>query len=607
MHILINNKEVALKKNSSFEYISENRLFGDADDYTLSITLPLKDCQQNIDIFGLIFRTDVDVAELVYDCEIRDKNFQKFGCLTIIEVTETDIKCQFLSGRSRSNFDKTFDDIYVNELELGSPATTNPNNITPSAAWAGLIGGKEAVALPWVNQKSRRIQNCAKWNDSLSKYEWHNIYGLSWQPYLIVITKRILDACEYTYDLTSWEENENWKYIIICNSLPSAWEAPNYASALPHWTVQEYFQKLELFLNCEFDFDHRAKHVSFQFTDDILKNKDAIVLSKVVDEHTSTMKADDKKCDYREFKNIIYKDYDSDMWKFYSCDWFLKTMRDSDACVEYPNMTELLNNNRNLATWDGYNQRGSRRNLILHAQDIDEYFVCRAVSSVENGTSASGKQMYIYKCVLQQINAFGGRIVDDSEDAEEEEIEFVPASIDYSDDEFGHCLYLGFSGYDEDESATSQEQRIHGFDEPTDTKHFAQTSMVKSLEIGESDKTAQYYDKIYVAWWDGALDNDHMPPHPRVEDLWISDDWTHYRYEHFSLRINSQLAERRRQVHKIDPYRKTQFKFLADDMPDVRAMFLINGKRYVCEKITATFTENGMSQYMKGEFWPIID
>jgi len=53
--------------------------------------------------------------------------------------------------------------------------------------------------------------------------------------------------------------------------------------------------------------------------------------------------------------------------------------------------------------------------------------------------------------------------------------------------------------------------------------------------------------------------------------------------------------------------RKTTFKFLSDTVPDVRALFLIRGKRYLCEKLTATFTENGMSQLIKGIFWPIAD
>jgi hypothetical protein len=35
---------------------SENRIFTDADDYSMEIELPLADCPQNLDIFGMIPR-----------------------------------------------------------------------------------------------------------------------------------------------------------------------------------------------------------------------------------------------------------------------------------------------------------------------------------------------------------------------------------------------------------------------------------------------------------------------------------------------------------------------------------------------------------------------
>ena len=59
MEIIINGQQAYLKKNTSFEYISENPLFTGSDSYTLTITFPLKDCPQNIRIFGHLHRQDV--------------------------------------------------------------------------------------------------------------------------------------------------------------------------------------------------------------------------------------------------------------------------------------------------------------------------------------------------------------------------------------------------------------------------------------------------------------------------------------------------------------------------------------------------------------------
>ena len=45
---------------------SENRIFTDADDYSMEIELPLADCPQNLDIFGMITRKDVDTGDIFF-------------------------------------------------------------------------------------------------------------------------------------------------------------------------------------------------------------------------------------------------------------------------------------------------------------------------------------------------------------------------------------------------------------------------------------------------------------------------------------------------------------------------------------------------------------
>lgn len=172
MQIYINNKLAALKQGTSFEYVSENRLFSGSNGYTLTITFSLKDCPQNQQIFGHINRADVSAGMVVFDCEIRDKSFYKFGCITITEINEAEVKTQFLNGRSELNFDSSFGKVYINELDLGKPATTSPSGVVPAHAWWYVDWSTEAVALPWVNDASGNIQNCATYNGT--SYVWHS-------------------------------------------------------------------------------------------------------------------------------------------------------------------------------------------------------------------------------------------------------------------------------------------------------------------------------------------------------------------------------------------------------------------------------------------------
>ena len=96
------------------------------------------------------------------------------------------------------------------------------------------------MALPWVNDYSGNIQNKAEHivDDAVqnrSHFEWsEDTTGLSWQPYLLYITKKICEAVGYTADFSKWEEVEEYKYLLICNTLPHAWYMPAFANDLPH-------------------------------------------------------------------------------------------------------------------------------------------------------------------------------------------------------------------------------------------------------------------------------------------------------------------------------------------------------------------------------------
>ena len=155
----------SLKENTSFEFVEENRLFSGSDGYSLTITFPLRGCSQNIAIFGNINRADVAANKAVFDCSIRDGSFVKHGSIVITEINETEVKTQFLEGRSEANFDSDLDKIYINELDLGAPEYLSASQISPSFAWDNGSRNLSCVALPWVNNESGNIQNCPKYEN----------------------------------------------------------------------------------------------------------------------------------------------------------------------------------------------------------------------------------------------------------------------------------------------------------------------------------------------------------------------------------------------------------------------------------------------------------
>ncbi len=117
---------------------------------------------------------------------------------------------------------------------------------------------------------------------------------------------------------------------------------------------------------------------------------------------------EDARCEYAEAKNLVYKECDHAVWKYYSCDWFIKAWK--DRAVVYESMRELLAANKGWRTWDGQHHRNSQIDRLLYAKDADAYFVIRAVS--RTAYFDRFRLRFTYKCVLQPVNLFGGRIVD---------------------------------------------------------------------------------------------------------------------------------------------------------------------------------------------------
>lgn len=88
----------------------------------------------------------------------------------------------------------------------------------------------------------------------------------------------------------------------------------------------------------------------------------------------------------------------------------------------------------------------------------------------------------------------------------------------------------------------------------------------------------------------------------------VSQDWVSLSRLGLSMRITgNQTDTLQSELPQIDPTQKFKFSWIDSTIPNPRAIFNIRGKRYLCEKITATFTESGMSQLLKGEFYPLLE
>ena len=614
MNIYVDGKPAALKKGFSFDYTAENRLFLGRDGYTLNITFPLRDCSQNVEIFGYIHRSEVPLRKTNFDCIIQDGEVSLHGLLCVTKISDVEVECQFAEGRCAQVAADPFEDVYVNELDLGAPEIIDPSQITPDKAWKNITFGAEAVALPWVNEASPTAPNNWVNRDASGNYIWDNdTRGLSWQPYLIILAKRICEAVGYSYDFSEWESS-SYRFLIVCNSLPASWNAPGYSRALPAWTVTEFFEKLELFMMCEFEFDHIEHSVRMRFSESALAAVAPVQIEQVVDSYDVAVSQDaGSGCDYIAAKRLAYKECSHSMWPYYSCDWFLQRQPDIRS---YNTLSELLSKNKCRVSYhDGYTSwewgenwseqdiwgRKMQHNAVgsvLYAADVDTYFVFRSIGAVDLGKTPAGRRVYGQKYVLQPINVFGSG-VPENDSVPSEDIEFVPPCVMDTfisfDDDRGPMMFLSPGSFAEAEDTVRSE--------PDEIK---QPRMAELLERGDKDNGAAYYDVVFVAYWDGQWQPGAKSPHPIIDTVAVEQDWSMYRTSKYSMRLagsSSPICP----LPQIDPRRKYKFSWLGRNIPNPRAIFFIHGRRYLCEKITATFTENGMSQLLKGEFYPLAD
>ena len=664
MEITINGQQAYLKKNTSFEYISENPLFTGSDSYTLTITFPLKDCPQNIRIFGHLHRQDVEKNKVVFDCDIRDKTFFKSGSIIVTQISETEVKTQFLEGRSEQNFDDTFDDVYLNQLHLGYPDAEErkPSTHDTYYAWRTGYPARNWVALPWVNNTSGKMQNAVQ-KDEHGMLQWVNNRNsvLTYQPFLLYILNKICEEMGYT---GHFEEihNSQFRYLLICNTLPSTWGAWNFAIALPHWSLTEFFEELEKLMHGEFSINHKAKTITFEFSHKMAYRTKDVHIKKVVNKYQVEVSRENKS-DYLGATNLAYADNDNRFWPYQSCQWYIDEHK-KDVHV-YEKLTDLLayarehkqcgvetNESGRGGTTTAYT-RGYPANSdaqgLFYAKDVDTYFIfwcykSEFYKSFHIYTTDSDYNYYIYTNRLMPVNQFGRRTV--GKDADDVEINIVPAWIDYTDDDLGPCLFLECGemgsaeswleetdengntsgGFNPDSSGGSfggggRRVRSSGSsfgrgaaDDDTDYNSgaLAQTNAGRAIAKGEQGKNDAYFDKLYVGFWSGRVygTQDRLP-HPMVDKIEVNDDFT-VTYSTHSLRINQEQEKDKdgiplKYTFDIDNKKKYTFSFLADEIPDPRAIFYIEGSKYVCEKITATFHEgSGKSQLLKGVFYKLI-
>ena len=210
-------------------------------------------------------------------------------------------------------------------------------------------------------------------------------------------------------------------------------------------------------LDGEFTINHKAKTVSFAFLHNIMANTQPVRIERVVNKYTVEV-AQENKSEYKGATNLMYAENDSRMWPFHSCQWYVE--EHSSEAENYVALDDLLDfaetlkecgvetrtsGRRTITSYSRGYPSGSDGHKLFYAEDVDTYFIMYCYKATFNKTfhlysTDEDYNYYIYTNRLMAVNEFGKRLVD--KEAEDVEINIVPAWIDDTEESLGQCLFL---------------------------------------------------------------------------------------------------------------------------------------------------------------------
>ena len=589
MNIIIDGKKAVVKENFSLEYNEENPLFTESEGYTLSISLPLSGCKENLAIFGHLDRKDIDTRKSVFSCHIDSSSFVRSGVFVVVEIQSEELKGQFLSGISVKNYTNKFsklNDIYVDELKLGeiSSIYKAPENIVIFSDYT--TDGAKAIFLPWREDGADTIHNKILTLDGPLVLPYPYLLG-TWEnqeandvpfPYLLPLTKDILTSLGYDCDLSEWAKDRAFANMIACN----AFQGQKFLTeSLPNWSVKEYLENLSLFMFGVFDIDDVSMTVKFSFYKKIKSS--VYYVDKVISNHKIEYTDD---CKYLGASTIKYTDVDNVHWAFDDCSELFSSFQklpDYELISKKETYADLIQfiYDRNYTHIKNQETPTKDVGRILYAKDIDTYFCMRYEQYTASNWKEEIANYYIYR--LTPINRFGSH---NGTSENEYEVCVIPAIIPLST---GEVIVFPRS---EKDGLISEKFTYN------------QPAFAANVVAGNKDVGKKFFENLFVA----NARTDYLSKYfrPSVDK---SPSYTplDVRAEYAFDEVNYRLSRIENELPKIDSSIKYSIDFISDDMPRVMSIFYIQGKKYLCEKISVAITPNGVSQLKKGTFYQIVD
>lgn len=618
--LLINGLSVDLPADFSFSMEYENEFFTKASEYSLDITLPLKDSPNNQKIFGHIHRvtTPKDNPHLESVAYVNGRCVSH-GYAIVLSVTDTDVKIQLVGNTSHINYSGA--ETYIDEMDLGMAYCGKPNDLDTVSVWSGWVHVPQSeyykifgsvdetdMVLFWAYYKDpkeivddsfylQRFPNSpfpTLYSSPYSQMDLNCMARYSCQPYLLRVIERVVTSMGFK--LRRNDINHTWLrnlYIVNHHGNKSFWDwqwdngssviGLPMTGALPHWTVNKFLDEVEKLCACVFVFNTYNKTV------------DVIQLDKFYGDTATVYEVpDDCIIDEYEFEFGDQQD-DKDISSgniLFNKGYTDKRLKVDQEVLDAIENHEHYNSYEELVAAYATETLSARQKVLFVDDATGREYICNVDDKGDD--------------TLVEVNVFGGLVRDTN--AHTVELDIVPANTrQYG---VGWWLDPAFihnpsTGLDLNVPFTEQAQASN----PEYTT--AQDIIENNYSEERKDESNEVMEVMLSTgqWYKLAGYQGHMFDYPAPFTDFNMPGATQGKLPEMSLSLKDvceqSLGHMYRNIPHFDTSKTFIKKFLAKSVPDVRQPFLFHNQMHVCRKLNADFSSDTKELIFEGEFYRI--
>lgn len=597
--LYIDGVAAVLGKDFNIQVKRENPLFTKNGEYTYDITLPL-DNATNAELYSHLNRLNSTQA-VGTDRRavlVADNRVYCNGTEVITGWTEDTVSIQIASGNSELNW-FIGADLQISFLDMKQtivPATESGKLEHIQKTYPDV----DYCLAPVVNLANNYIFNDwdIKEGQEIPIEKADNTYIP--QPFLIPYINDVLKALGYTLTENALENTE-YKNLYICHGL----NTDKWNELFPNWSVKDFLEQIEYLFNMTFVVNNKNRTVALIFNNRFWDGSHTVHISPVEDAYETEIDEEPDQEDMAD-SNVSYNLNDNEFWKTACLD---DVVKESAKYEHIPaDYTVSASQGDRISAWFNEDGGANRRIDTIWIDDLD------------------GRQ-YLY-IQLEDVNGDGRpdshiELVDDFANLEREdsapdvELKVSPATLTSVSK-----LRVPGEGNTPDRTPTNfllpAVNEGTDIDETTDTETSGIISLGDLIYNGEPAKdtnstlTLAFYTGMYRITIGGSH---HYYPIAYIDDHRMLEllESLKDRAEvvegtgiaNHTLRLATLDKLFYQSTYDIDYKHAIKLTSHDPNLYDVRSIFEIRNKRYVCREMEFTLDANGRKGAWTGTFYPI--